>query len=180
MSTLVARFSVAAVVLLPAIGCSDQSAEQTQTARAGLQGMNGIGASLVLDSQWNEGYCARIIVTNQHPSATTGTWSVELNLGASSAQDPWGGSFSGSTGQVTVNPAGYNAAIAPSQSTQFGFCASRPNQTVQPTLVSVTSDLPPAGGGDVAPACPSARFEVDQATIRRFIKSRSCTCCPRT
>ena len=125
--------------------------------------MNGIGASLVLDSQWNEGYCARIIVTNQHPSATTGTWSVELNLGASSAQDPWGGSFSGSTGQVTVNPAGYNAAIAPSQSTQFGFCASRPNRTVQATLVSVTSDLPPAGGGDVAPACPSARFEVDQA-----------------
>lgn len=137
--------TAAALALLPA--CSDGSTEPIDTSQAALQGANGISADLVMDSQWGQGYCTHIIVSNQHPSATTGTWSVELDVGPGAVFSTWDGTFSGSTGQITVTPQGGNAAIPPSGSGQFGFCASIPSPGIAPVLLSVSSDLPPVGSG---------------------------------
>ncbi|WP_437676908.1 cellulose binding domain-containing protein [Sorangium sp. So ce131] len=137
--------AAAALALLPA--CSDGSTEPISTSQAALQGANGINADLVIDSQWGQGYCTHVVVSNQHPSATTGTWSVGLNVGPGAIFSSWDGTFSGSTGQITVTPQGNNAAIPASGSVQFGFCASIPSAGIQPVVLSVSSDLPPIGSG---------------------------------
>src|SRR5688572_17134140 len=93
-------WAAAALALLPA--CSDGSTEPIGASQAALQGANGISADRVIDSQWGQGYCARIVVSNQHPSATTGTWSVALDVGPGAIFSSWDGTFSGSTGQITV------------------------------------------------------------------------------
>src|SRR5215216_4915870 len=102
-------------------GCSGAAHEQLETSSAGLKGANGIGAEVVLDSQWDQGYCARVIVSNEHPSATTGTWSVTLDVGPGATFSTWDGVFSGNTGIVTVTPHSSNAAIPPSQQRQFSL-----------------------------------------------------------
>ncbi|WP_437666024.1 cellulose binding domain-containing protein [Sorangium sp. So ce1182] len=166
------RVAAAALALLPACsGGSTEpgSTEPTSTSQAALQGANGINADRVMDSQWGQGYCTHIIVSNQHPSATTGTWSVELNVGPGAVVSSWNGTFSGSTGQITVTPQGGNGAIAPSGSAQFGFCASIPSPGVEPVLLSVSSDLPPMGSGvSIAeykfPAAIDAMVSPDYAT----------------
>ncbi len=149
-----AAVCVGAAALLQVSGCSDAPsdtgpAERTGTSRAALEGPNGIGADLVLDSEWGQGYCARIVVRNEHPSATTGTWSVEVDLGASTTFATWDGAFGGNTGLVTVTAMPQNQAIPPSEERTFGWCASIPSPGIQPVLESVSSDLPPPSGGAV-------------------------------
>ena len=126
--------------------CSDvssQGGEEVGSTRAALQGPNGISADLVIDSHWAQGYCARVVVRNQHPTATTGTWSVGMNLGPGTTFTTWDATFSGNTGNVTVTPVPHNTAIAPGGTAQFGVCATIPTPGIQPTLTSVNSDLPP-------------------------------------
>ncbi|WP_437876276.1 cellulose binding domain-containing protein [Sorangium sp. So ce513] len=160
------RVAAAALALLPA--CGSGSTEALGSSQAALQGANGISADLVIDSQWGQGYCASVTVSNQHPSATTGTWSVELDVGPGAIFSSWNGAFSGTTGQITVTPQG-NAAIPPSGNAQLGFCASTPSAGIQPVLLSVSSDLPPMGGGVAIaeyklPAAIDAMVSPDYAT----------------
>lgn len=124
-------------------GLPTETREKVGTSSAALTGANGISADLVLDSQWGQGYCARVIVRNAHPSATTGTWSVSLDVGPGTTFTTWDGVFSGSTGVVTVTPQAQNAAIPPAASREFGVCASRPSAAVLPNVRAVSSDLPP-------------------------------------
>jgi hypothetical protein len=139
-----------ATATAPACGGVPAEPAETETAQAAaLQGANGISADLVMDSQWGQGYCARVVLANHHPSATTGTWSVALDLGAATTFTTWDGVFSGNTGRVTVGPQPYNAAIPPSGTAAFGLCASIPTPGLRPILVSVTSDLPPPGAAAV-------------------------------
>jgi hypothetical protein len=146
--TFVRRLAILVVVgVLPA--CNDGAREQLDIRQSGLQGANGINAELVIDAQWGTGYCARVVVSNQHPTAATGTWTVALKLDAAVTYSTWGGSFSGNTGAVTVTPLAQNAAIAPSASTQLGLCANLPTPGLIPILMSVTSDLPVIPGGPV-------------------------------
>jgi len=124
-----AALYLSGVVVCVSSACSQGSGEQVRgeqigVSAAALQGPNGIQADLVTDSEWGQGYCVRVVVRNRHPSATTRTWSVGLDLGSSTTFATWDGAFSANTGVVTVTPR-HNAAIAPSGSTQFGFC-SRP------------------------------------------------------
>lgn len=135
-----------------AAACSGAAHEPLGASLAGLKGDNGIGAEVVLDSQWEQGYCARVIVSNEHPSATTGTWSVTLDVGPGATFSSWDGVFSGNTGIVTVTPQPSNAAIAPGEQRQFGLCASTPTPGNQPRVSMVSSDLPalPSNGVIVA------------------------------
>lgn len=98
----------------------------------------------MLDAQWGLGYCARVLVRNQHPSATTGTWAVALDLGASTTFTTWNAVFSAGTGLALVGPEAHNAAIPPSQVRELGVCASIPSPGIQPRLVLVTSDRRPS------------------------------------
>ncbi len=136
---------------------SDAPAEHAGASRAALDGLNGISANLEFDSQWGQGYCVRVVLENAHPSATTGTWEVVVDLGAATTFTTWDGVFSGSTGVVSVTPEVYNAAVPPAESRQFGFCASIPSAGMTPALVSVTSDLPSAGGAVIT------EYQLDEA-----------------
>jgi len=136
-----------ALGILPA--CSS-TPEQIDVRQSALLGANGISAELVIDTQFGTGYCARVIVSNAHPTATTGTWSVGLKLDAAVTYTTWQGVFSGNTGAVTVTPLAQNAAIPPSANTQFGLCANIPTPGLIPILMSVASDLPVIPGGPVA------------------------------
>ena len=96
-----------------------------------------------ISSQWATGYCVTINVTNTTAQPTTG-YTLTLNTGASTINSQrWNGTFSGSTGNVTVTPAAYHAVIAPGATdTQMGFCADRPSgSTALPTLVSATGSF---------------------------------------
>ncbi len=131
------------VLALAGGGCGSAAHEEVGTSAAPLQGTNGIAAEVVLDSQWGQGYCARVVVRNEHPTATTGSWSVTLDVGPGTTFSTWDAAFSGNTGVVTVTSLSSNAAIAPSQSKQFGVCASTPTPGVQPRIRALSSDLPP-------------------------------------
>ncbi len=88
--------STLALSLLAACGSEAQPTKESDigTLEAPLDGANGIAADLVLDSQWGQGYCAHVVVRNQHPSATTGSWSVQLGLGAATTFTTWDAAFS--------------------------------------------------------------------------------------
>ena len=102
-------------VIALAAGCGSGSGTPTETVgtmASALTGANGIKADVVLDSQWAQGYCARIVVGNDHPTATTGSWSVTLDVGPGTTFTTWDGVFSGNTGIVTVTPQSANAVTA--------------------------------------------------------------------
>ena len=82
------------------------------------------------------GYCATVTVTNQGPGAIQ-SWKVDLALGnAVYNGGGWNGQFTASTGGVLhVSNVSYNGALAPSASTQFGFCAQNSTPVPQPTVV---------------------------------------------
>src|SRR4051794_26801965 len=109
------------IALAFAAACNGLPAESISAEQAPLQGPNGISADLVIDTQWAQGYCARVIVSNHHATATTNRWSVGLDLRTSTTYTTWTGVFSGSTGSVTVTPTTYNAAIPPGGNTQLGL-----------------------------------------------------------
>ncbi|RYZ03366.1 MAG: hypothetical protein EOO73_28310 [Myxococcales bacterium] len=146
VSHYVGSYSLLFAVALAA-GCGGAPAEKVGTTSSALTGANGIKADLVFDSQWGQGYCARVIVRNDHPSATTGSWSVSLDVGPGTTFTTWDAVFSGTTGVVTVTPQSGSGAIPPSQSRQFGVCVSTPSPA-QPSILAVSSDLPavPAQG----------------------------------
>ena len=54
-----------ALGILPA--CSS-TPEQIDVRQSALLGANGISAELVIDTQFGTGYCARVIVSNAHPT----------------------------------------------------------------------------------------------------------------
>jgi hypothetical protein len=59
-----------------------------------------------------------INVTNTTAQPTTG-YTLTLNTGASTINSQrWNGTFSGSTGNVTVTPAAFHAVIAPARPTR--------------------------------------------------------------
>jgi hypothetical protein len=140
---------LAICVALGILPACDSVPEQIELRQSALLGANGISADLVIDTQFGSGYCARVIVRNGHPTATTGTWTVGLKLDAAVTYTTWQGVFSGNTGLVTVTPLAQNAAIPPSASTQFGLCANIPTPGLIPILMTVTSDLPVIPGGPV-------------------------------
>lgn len=109
--------------------------------KAALTSVGGLEARFVAHSTWNEGYCGEVTLTNTHESASVSDWSVMLDLQQSSLQNGWSGIFTSSNGSLTVTPEAYNATIVPGASTNFGFCATRYDDSIA-SVVAVTDDLP--------------------------------------
>jgi hypothetical protein len=92
----------------------------TTTTRTG--GTGGCTATFSAPNPWSGGFVANVTVTAN--SALTG-WRVTLALPSGvSVQNGWNGSFSGSTGTVTVTNLGYNGSLGAGGSTSFGFQGS--------------------------------------------------------
>ncbi len=101
-----------------------------------------VGTALTFTADWGGGYCAVLNVNNSSASLAT-SYTVNLNTNASTIYTSWNGTFSGSTGAVTVTPAfSWNATLDPGETDgSIGFCANRtvPGSGVLPTVVSTTA-----------------------------------------
>jgi hypothetical protein len=86
----------------------------------------GLSSTLTITSNSATNYCAVINVTNNSTRPTT-NYTVTLNMqGTTMNANRWNGTFSGSTGTVTVTPLSWHAVINPGQTdSQMGFCADR-------------------------------------------------------
>jgi hypothetical protein len=104
-------------------------AEDVAESQAATQG----SANLTITSSSSNQYCANFTLVNGLATATS-KWQVLLDLSTSKITSSWSGTFSGTTGQITVTPASYNTSISPGSNATFGWCASIPTSTVRPTL----------------------------------------------
>ena len=96
-------------------------------------------ATLTVDNNWGEGYCANVTIANNGGADIT-SWAVDLDFNGSVANNVWSGMLSG----TIVTPEAYNSTVAPGSSTSFGFCANGSN-------VAELAALSVNGGGDVDP-----------------------------
>ncbi|MBM4253036.1 MAG: hypothetical protein FJ146_13770 [Deltaproteobacteria bacterium] len=89
---------------------------------------SGITASINIKSQWQSGYCADVIVTNNGSSNLT-SWTLTLDLNGTKLAQQWNVNVSSGGDSVTFQPiAEWNAKIAPGASAnQQGFCVDTPN-----------------------------------------------------
>lgn len=97
-------------------------------------------ATINVYDDWGAGYCARVRMTNGAATATTG-WTVVVNTGNSTVTGAWNSPSILGTGNHTITPIGWNAAIAANTTyDQTGFCATRaPGTTTVPNVVSATA-----------------------------------------
>lgn len=120
------------------VATSSTIAPQVVSA-AGQVGEPGAGyaATLKLDTDWGSGYCATVKVSNQ-TGATIPSWTVVMELNASSMTSNWDSKTSASGSRVTFTPQSYNSVLPGSGATSFGFCASRTGSDYRPRVVSPT------------------------------------------
>lgn len=107
---------------------------------------SGIGTStsgllqpaLQVTSDWGSGYCVTLAVINNAPF-TALTWNVGINLNGATTSSTSNGTFSGSSGAITVTPtAAFNRSISAfAADRSIGFCANRSSSSS--SLPSVTS-----------------------------------------
>jgi GH18 family chitinase len=79
---------------------------------------------VTITADWTTGYCADMKVTNTGGSA--GAWSVVKSPFKDSITSLWGGVYTQQNDVLTVKGASYNENLRIGQSTQVGFCATRP------------------------------------------------------
>jgi len=79
-----------------------------------------IEAQVVVDSEWQQGYCARVIVRNRGDVAAA--WRVTLPI-SGHIQNLWKARYSVKQEQLTAEGKDYNRVLKPAESLDFGFCA---------------------------------------------------------
>jgi len=95
-------------------------------------------ASYRLTGSWSGGFQAEVTVRNAG-STTLNGWTVPMTLAAGqSITNLWNGVNTGTSGAISVRNAPYNATIAGSGSTTFGFVATG-NGSAAPSAIACTS-----------------------------------------
>lgn len=77
---------------------------------------------LRVDSEWAEGYCARVTVSNQ--SGTAQPWRVTVPL-RGRVQSFWKGRYTVSGNTLTAEGEDYNRMLKAGETTDFGFCVAK-------------------------------------------------------
>jgi endoglucanase len=85
-------------------------------------------ATINVKSEWQSGYCADIVISNQGSSAVS-TWTLVLNLNGTRLAQQWNVQVTSNGDRVTLRPvADWNANVNPGGSVnQQGFCVDTPN-----------------------------------------------------
>ncbi|MGC4066707.1 MAG: cellulose binding domain-containing protein [Polyangiaceae bacterium] len=129
------------------IGCAstedaDLLATTTKDAEKSIKGASlavvkasAISATAVANSDWPQGYCAEVKITNNSAAAVL-DWTVTLDVGAATISNAWGGVFSGATGLVKVTAPPYGTPIAAGSSISAGFCVTKSTASDAPRVVS--------------------------------------------
>ncbi|HYF65187.1 MAG TPA: cellulose binding domain-containing protein, partial [Herpetosiphonaceae bacterium] len=86
--------------------------------------LSGLPVKVTVTNDWGAGYCADVKVTNP-TAATIAVWEASF-AATGTIYSSWNAAFSKSGNTVTARGQGWNAALAPGQSTHsVGFCANR-------------------------------------------------------
>ncbi|HEY3498784.1 MAG TPA: cellulose binding domain-containing protein, partial [Polyangiaceae bacterium] len=99
-----------------------------------------VSASLTVTADWGTGYCATVNATNVGATATT-TWSVVFTTGPAVIYSSFEGTFTASSGTVSVTPtAASNGTILPgATNSAVNFCANRSTGTSGlPSVIAAT------------------------------------------
>src|ERR1700723_3148024 len=119
-------------------GCSGTGSEGTNESLASVSiAGTGVSGTLTFQSDWTQGYCADVAISNTGSTPTT-AWQAIINLNQSSITSFWSATSAQSVTDLTVTPLAWNAAIAPGASTTFGFCANATGSNYHPPPVSVS------------------------------------------
>ncbi|NUR58425.1 MAG: PHB depolymerase family esterase [Catenulispora sp.] len=113
---------------------SAQSAAVTATTSPGTGGGGGCTAAYAVTSQWNNGFTANVVVTDNGTTPSTG-WKVSWTWGGTQQiTNVWNGVLAGNGPGVVITNAGYNGSIAPGGNTSFGFQGTYSGTNTSPTL----------------------------------------------
>jgi GH18 family chitinase len=82
-----------------------------------------VSAQLSVTSDWTSGYCGKLVVTDV--GTLPGEWKVALPF-KDTITSLWNGAYTLADSTLTVTGPAWNKYIYPGQSTEIGFCATRP------------------------------------------------------
>ena len=95
-------------------------------------------AEAVIKSDWDQGFCVDLLVTNQG-NASTKNWQLTFQLNQATITGTWNGNFVEGT-NYTVTPPDWGRVIQPSQTANsVGYCAKKQGANYKPTQLSATS-----------------------------------------
>jgi chitodextrinase len=118
---------------------SGNSATVTATTTGGGGGGGDCTATRTVQSQWDQGYVIQVTVANSG-GATIPGWEVAFSLPAGHAiVHHWNADLAGSGPNRTATPLTWNDELAPAQSTEWGFQASRPGDGQLPSSFTCTA-----------------------------------------
>jgi len=104
-----------------------------------------------VQSQWNNGFCADMIITNNSSNDVIGGWTFTFPLDAT-INNLWDGTYvDNGDGTYTVTNAAHNADVLAGNSVSFGFCAGFTGSYTTPTSGTFNGN-PVDFGGCTIPA----------------------------
>ncbi|WP_045726654.1 cellulose binding domain-containing protein, partial [Xanthomonas sp. GPE 39] len=77
---------------------------------------------VIVDSDWQAGYCERVQVTNN--GGTAGNWSLTQTI-SGTVNNLWNATWTQSGSTLSTSGLDSNKTLAPGAMTEFGFCANR-------------------------------------------------------
>ena len=129
--------------------CASSNDCQSGLCSGGMCGQSGgiattpqglLQASFIVTTDWGTGYCVALEELN-NAFVPTINWSMTVNIPQATTFTTWNGSFSGSTGAVTITPTLAASQTIPAfgKDNNIGFCANRnPGTSALPTITGIT------------------------------------------
>jgi len=87
-----------------------------------------VATETVIQDDWDTGYCANVMVTNN--TCDSVVWQVSVGV-EGTVGNLWNGEYTQHDGAIQVRGAAWNSELTAGQSTSFGFCAKRDQAPVQ-------------------------------------------------
>ncbi|WOS40477.1 cellulase family glycosylhydrolase [Xanthomonas rydalmerensis] len=85
-------------------------------------GSASFSTKVIVDSDWNAGYCERVQVTNS--GSATGNWAVTLSI-SGTINNLWNATWTQSGTTLSASGVDWNKTLAAGATAEFGFCAAR-------------------------------------------------------
>jgi prepilin-type N-terminal cleavage/methylation domain-containing protein len=93
--------------------------------------------NFAIDSFWDTGYCAHFEITNPSSTETVYQWDLAFTMTDFTLSSTWGGTFTNSGNDYSVEPDSWNQSINPgATSTEINFCADITGSNYYPTNIS--------------------------------------------
>ncbi|MEU7825418.1 glycoside hydrolase family 6 protein [Catellatospora sp. NPDC049133] len=102
------------------------------------QGTGACSVSYKVDSQWNNGFVASVVITNRGPAITS--WTLTWTYGGNQAvTNAWNATVTASGANVTARNVAHNGSIATNGTASFGFQATYSGTNTNPTAFKLNN-----------------------------------------